>query len=71
MNLQVKSAVSRCGAYGCSYEYRSNGVFEAGCLQRTTAAWAIAGQVILAAQPASTVMKAKIQAEKKARGVLR
>lgn len=71
MNLQAKSAASPCCVYGYSYQYSSNGVFEVDCRQRTTAAWAIAGQVILAAQPASTVMKAKIQAEKKARGVLR
>jgi hypothetical protein len=44
MNLQAKSAASPCGAYGYSYQYRSNDVFEAGCPQGAVAAWGTGGR---------------------------
>ena len=61
MNLQAKSAASPCGAYGYSYQYRSDGIFEAGCRQRTTAAWAVGGRATLAPRHHSTALAAESQ----------
>ena len=62
MNLQAKSAASPCGAYGYSYQYRSNGVLEVGCLPGTAAAWVEDGCAIVAAGPDSEVVAPEIQA---------
>ena len=62
MNLQAKSTASPCGAYGYSYQYRSNGVFEVGCRQVATATWVADGCAIVAAGPDSEVVGPAIQA---------
>ena len=62
MNLQAKSAARPCGAYGYSYQYRSNGVFEAGCRQVATAARVGGGRAMLATQPNGAVLQAVMPA---------
>ena len=66
MNLQAKSAASPFCIYGYSYQYRSNGVFEAGCRQVATAARAGGGRAMLATQPNGAVLEAEIASGMKA-----